>query len=232
MRDERRLIGAANGVLTLSQKDADLMQTLYAPRVVNWVNPPLDFQIPIEPPSVNQPARILFVGAFDRTENAHAAHWLLDNVWPLVRQVFPDARVVLAGSSPDVRLQKRGEADSSVEITGYLDSLDGEYRRASVIVVPLHQGAGVKFKTIHALLAGRPVVSTRIGIEGILDPDSPLLWAIADDAESFAHGIISALGRPDDAARVATEAKAWAGKMYSDRNFQADISKIYSGYHR
>ena len=39
--------------------------------------------------------------------------------------------------------------------------------RARVCVVPLLHGAGVKGKIIESLLAGTPVVTTRIGAEGL-----------------------------------------------------------------
>jgi glycosyltransferase involved in cell wall biosynthesis len=55
--------------------------------------------------------------------------------------------------------------------------------------VPLRYGAGVKGKTVEAMRNGLPVVSTRIGIEGL--DDLPLTIAPTDDAAAFASTAVS-----------------------------------------
>ena len=44
--------------------------------------------------------------------------------------------------------------------TGFVEDLTSELAGAHVAVAPLRQGAGVKFKTVEALLHGVPVVAT------------------------------------------------------------------------
>jgi len=225
--DERRIIGSSTAVLALSEKDATMLRSLYSADLTGWVNPPLDFSQEPRNASPEPTPRVLFVGAFHRQENASAAHWFLNEVWPLVTTQRPDARAVFAGASPDANLLARSNADPSIEVTGYLPRLDEQYQRAAVIVVPLHQGAGVKFKTISALLAGRPLVTTRVGIEGILPDDSPLVWAVADDPIQFAAGILGALKDPAGAAVVAEQARTWAAETYSERRFVGDIRDFF-----
>ena len=62
------------------------------------------------------------------------------------------------------------------------EDLDGLYAQSSVFVNPMRYGAGVKLKTVNAIVNGLPVVATTIGNEGtglvsgeqILVDDNPM----------------------------------------------------------
>jgi glycosyltransferase involved in cell wall biosynthesis len=71
--------------------------------------------------------------------------------------------------------------------------------RAKLAVVPLLSGSGTRFKILEAWAAGRAVVSTTLGAEGLDARDGEHL-VIADDAETFATAIARLL--QDDALRA------------------------------
>ena len=54
-------------------------------------------------------------------------------------------------------------SDNSVRLAGFVDDLGAEYAAATACLIPVLQGAGVKFKTIEALLHGVPTVTTTVG---------------------------------------------------------------------
>jgi glycosyltransferase involved in cell wall biosynthesis len=71
------------------------------------------------------------------------------------------------------------------DVRSYLD-------RAAVIVVPLRIGGGSRLKILEALAAGKAVVSTSVGAEGLdLNPGKDVL--IADSPHDFARGVINLL---------------------------------------
>ncbi|MFM9735594.1 glycosyltransferase family 4 protein, partial [Streptomyces niveiscabiei] len=119
------------------------------------------------------------MGWFRRPDNARAAEWLCSEIWPSVRDVYPHARLILAGADPTATMAEAAAMDPSVSITGYRESLDEFYARADAAVIPVRHGAGVKFKTVLAMLWGVPVVSTSVGVEGITDSPE-LIWRQAD----------------------------------------------------
>jgi glycosyltransferase involved in cell wall biosynthesis len=84
---------------------------------------------------------------------------------------------------------------------------------SSVFVVPLRMGGGTRFKIVEAFAAGIPVVSTRLGAEGIPVEDGRELL-LADTPVDLAAAVLRVLADPGLAARLAQ-----AGLDYVRRHF-------------
>jgi glycosyltransferase involved in cell wall biosynthesis len=230
-RSARRLEHAtvrwADSVVVFSEKDRDLLLDSCPDRVtaVEVLPPPLAaLEQTRRSPSRVEPT-VVFVGLLSRPENDDAALWLVQQIWPLVHQEFSTARLRLVGQGASERLTQATARGNRIELAGFVDDLGFEYATAAVCVVPLRLGAGVKFKTVEALVAGVPTVTTSVGAEGIAGADQ--FAALADDAEGLAAGIIGALRHPDVAERAASEAQSWARTRYDESRFAAEIGRIY-----
>lgn len=170
--------------------------------------------------------RALFAAAFHRPENTEAALWLLDDVWPRVRAMVPGASLRLAGSRPPRKLSDR--AGDDVEVTGYLADLSAAYADVACIAVPLLRGAGVKFKTVEALRAGYPVVTTKVGAEGVEESADLGAVAVSDDPAGFAEALSGALlgvpqaAPPSDRPAAATTETGLEGHFRELRGLLAD----------
>jgi len=165
----------------------------------------------------------VFVAAFDRRENLEAAVWLLDEVWPSVRAALPGATLALVGVHPPESLYARAALTSGVTVTGYVDDLEEVYRTASAALVPLHSGAGVKFKTIDALLRGLPVVTTTVGAEGITDDDGRFPFPATDDPRQFAAAVVAALGTAPEPGPAVME---WARTKYGTDRYARRLAEL------
>ena len=224
---ERRALRALDTAVVLSEKDrAFLTRRGGGARIVVVPLPLDDEDMPSEPRQ--QPptgSDFLFVGALWRAENHDAARWLLAEIWPRVRGAVPDARLVLAGAEPTAALLEEAGRRESVEVTGYVESLSPYYRQASVVVVPVRLGAGVKVKTVAALLWGLPVVTTTTGAEGVAGPE--VFFAVEDDAVRFADAVVRALTDPVAAAEAGARAHRWSRGSYSASNYARVLDRIY-----
>lgn len=121
------------------------------------------FQSLIKVTYVGDKKDILFYGAMNRAENWQSAIWFIKNVWTEIRD--PEARFVIVGNRPNPKLLKY--TSDRIITTGYVDDLTPYFRHSMCLVAPLLMGAGVKIKIIEGLSAGIPVLTNRIGIEGI-----------------------------------------------------------------
>ncbi|MDQ3134222.1 MAG: glycosyltransferase, partial [Acidobacteriota bacterium] len=63
---------------------------------------------------------------------------------------------------------------------------------AAVFVVPLRVGGGTRLKIFEAMAAGKAVVSTTVGAEGLDVRHAHNIW-LADDAENFARAVTTLL---------------------------------------
>jgi glycosyltransferase involved in cell wall biosynthesis len=227
-RAERRAFTETDVVIVFSEKDRDEVLAI-APTAHVEVSPPSLVAAGMPQAArarVGAPRTLLFTGALNRDENHEALVWFLGSVWPAVQERVADAEVVIAGASPRPELADLVERNPRVRLTGYVDDLGPYYAESTLFVAPLLRGAGVKFKTITAMLWGIPVVSTSVGAEGVGSGSHYL--AVDDTAPGFADAIVAALG--DQARRDAVAATAfdWAHGEFGAELFTARLRRIYS----
>jgi glycosyltransferase involved in cell wall biosynthesis len=193
-RRERLGAEQADLVTVVSTKDAERMpgrprELLVCPN--GWE--PTEQLPPSEEPTA------VFVALMGWKPNIDAAVWLGRDVWPLVRARMPEARLLLVGREPSAEVRALASAD--IEVTGTVPDVRPYLARARVALAPLRSGGGTRLKVLEALDAGRPIVSTTIGIEGLEDlvGDGAL---VADDAQGFADRVVELLSDPERAAKA------------------------------
>ena len=139
-------------------------------------------------PKQNIPS-ILFVGNFLYYPNIDAALYFCKDIFPLILREVPNARLFIVGNSPPPEIQALGAQNKSkVVITGYVYSLYPFYKSAKVVICPLRIGGGIKVKILEAVRAGKAIVSTSVGAQG-LNIENQLL-CISDKVSDFANYVI------------------------------------------
>jgi glycosyltransferase involved in cell wall biosynthesis len=207
---EARLVSSADAVIVLSPKDAALLKcrdNVRVQRPVVRVQPQLSRRR-----DRDKPPLFVFVASFRRPENIEAATWLRNEVWARIRASIGDAELRFVGGESDQRLASLLDPAAGVQASGYVADLDSEYARADVALVPILRGAGVKLKTVEAMVTATPSVSTTVGAEGV-DRAADFV-EIADTPETFAEAAVRLASdttgrytrRADAGARWATEA--------------------------
>jgi polysaccharide biosynthesis protein PslH len=111
--------------------------------------------------------RVLFVGAMSYHANSDAILAFTDRIWPAIRERFPQWTLTLVGSDPPSQIRALAERPG-VEVTGTVPDVRPYYSQAALAIVPLLTGGGTRLKILEALAAGVPVVSTSLGVEGLL----------------------------------------------------------------
>lgn len=223
-RAETRYFKQASRVVVFSDKDAALARSLVPDVCVDVVPPYLEVPEMLSGRGVDG-RRVLFTGAFDRPENVEAATWLIEKVWPQVVSDMPDSELEIVGAFPPDHLRMQAAVHSSVTITGYVDDLSPYYSHAAVFAVPLLRGAGVKFKTITAMLWGIPIVTTSIGAEGIGTPD--MYVGITESPDEFAALLKEALSDDETQDSQSARARDWARTHYGRDSFERSLERIY-----
>lgn len=156
-------------------------------------------------PDGREPCTMLFLGSFRHVPNQHALAWFASRVLPIVVSRCPQARLVVVGSDPPARHSLAHAADS-IELRGFVDDIREPLSRYAVFVCPILSGSGMRVKLLEAFAAGIPVVSTRVGAEGLAGDDGGLC-RLADDPEMFANRILELFENPEGARDLALRAR-------------------------
>jgi len=130
----------------------------------------------------------------DWEPNIDAMEFFCRDIWPAILAEFPDARFQVVGRNPHPRVRRL--ASASVEVTGTVASVTDYLKAATVVIVPLRIGGGTRLKIFEAMAMAKAMVSTSIGAEG-LDVAGGRDLLIADNAPSFAAGILQLLRQPE-----------------------------------
>lgn len=157
----------------------------------------------VQPDAAGQ--RVLFVGNYEYAPNIDAVEWALDEVWPRLWALRPEARFVVCGHAmPDAWRQRW--PDPRIDWRGYVPSLPEVQSQSAVFMAPLRSGGGSKLKVLEALAAGLPVVSTREGLSG-LDVQDGVQARVADTADAMAQATAELLAQPDHAQALGQAAR-------------------------
>jgi glycosyltransferase involved in cell wall biosynthesis len=168
----------------------------------------------------------LFVGTAAYPPNREAIIWLIREIWPLVREKIPNARLLLAGEGTE-QLVAEGSVDG-IEGLGFVADLASAYQRAAIAVCPVRRGSGTRIKIIEAAMNGRPVVSTFIGAEGLLfAPDTEIM--LDDDPSGFARACVKLMLDPDLAAMIAAAALKRADADYRSEQVSERLAALCTG---
>ncbi len=221
-RWERGVMARSACVLICSERDRELLAEdcavpmHLAPNVVDMDN--------YEVCGPGKGSEVLFVGAMEWAPNADAVAFFVEEIFPRLRRLAPEARFIAAGRKPSAALLRRYARTPGVQFTGMVEDLRPVIAQAAVCVVPLRLGSGTRLKILEAAAMGKAVVSTRLGAEGLeLRHGHELL--LADDPQEFAEAVAGLLQDRARAAKLGKAARAAVEKQYSIRALQAHLRR-------
>jgi glycosyltransferase involved in cell wall biosynthesis len=114
-----------------------------------------------------------------------------------------------------------------VEFVGTVDDIREPLSRYSVFLAPILAGSGVRVKLLEAFAAGIPVVSTRIGAEGLTETAADIV-ALADDADEFAEQVLRLLEDPVAAQALAKAARLEVKGCWDSGSATRDLHQHYT----
>ena len=111
---------------------------------------------------------VVFIGSLFMVNNKEAIDFYIKKIHPLLSDI-KGYTFTIAGNSKGEGIEWIKNISSKYNNINIIDSpekLDDIYANASIFLNPMLHGAGVKLKTVNAIVNGLPVVSTMIGNQG------------------------------------------------------------------
>jgi glycosyltransferase involved in cell wall biosynthesis len=212
--------------LAITEEDAERVRRL-APEAQVAVSPAgVDLARYSPRPMSEEPRTVVFVGALDWPPNVDGVRWFRSKIWSRIVQAEPTARWIVVGKTPPADILHWPEEDRNIQVTGFVEDVRPYLHAASVFIVPLRSGGGMRLKILEAMAAGKAVVSTPMGAEGIPARNGEEI-ILADADRSFGVAVIRLLREPADRKRIANAARVLA-EGFGWRRIAAALEAEYS----
>lgn len=208
-RTEAGLLGGTPHVAFISNRDrAAVVGTGEGGRIVpNGID--LEYWSPrAEWDRTDGACRLVFTGVMDYAPNEAACFALLRDVFPRVRDVHPDGRLVLAGRSPTPALVEAVGRSEGAEATGFVEDLRPYLGSAHLFAAPIPYASGTQNKVLEAMALGVPVLTTPVVAEGLrVEGGAPPPVAVAAPGEAFSRETLRLLADPARRRAMAREGR-------------------------
>jgi glycosyltransferase involved in cell wall biosynthesis len=196
---ERHILRSVAGVAAIAKEDLEKFAPL-TPRPLTYVPLGLDFTAPLSHATVD-PEQFLFVGRLDWPPNRDGLRWLLENVWPKVMALRPQAQLRIAGVGDASWLDSFRQMPG-VQFLGRVDDIKSVYQTAAFSIAPLFYGSGTRIKIVEAFAMDRSLISTAMGVQGAeVESD---MYTRAESAEDWIRVLSQITYGPASQAQLAS----------------------------
>jgi glycosyltransferase involved in cell wall biosynthesis len=225
-RAENRLLRTCDAHTVVSGRDREKLLLRRPGASIEVVPNGVDVAYYSSVTRVENPREILFVGSMDYHANVEAVTWFVSKVWPILKASIPDLTFRIVGRDPSTQVLALAAPD--VLVTGTVDDIRPFYARAAATVVPLRVGSGTRLKILESMAAGVPVVSTRLGAEGIDVHDGSDV-ILADSPAELADGLRRVVTDQVLSERLKREGRALVVRLYDWRIAGEQLYAVHAG---
>lgn len=220
---ELALLKRFDKIITLTENDKEILSRNIAPEKI-YVSPATvredlnqntDFS-----PFIN---KLVFIGSSIHLPNKDAIKWFIDSVMPFIENRIPDLHLEIIGQWD--KLIEKEYSRANVKFKGFIENLSEAFQ-ASLLIIPVRIGSGMRLKIIEAINHHIPFITTTIGVEG-LDFEDGRDCIIADAPEGFAEGIIRLSNNSSLQKEFVNNA---ASKLKEKYSFESAIKKRMDFY--
>ena len=173
-----------------------------------------------------QPDRLLTIGTMFWPPNSEGVIWWLRNGYERLSAIWPGVTYDIVGPRPPQSLQGLAQRFPGVRLHGYVADVTQFWTSATVLVVPLLSGGGVRVKILEAMAMGVPVISTSIGCEGLAVQHGEHLL-VADTPEGLTDACVRLFQDQGLANYLTRHARQLVIERYSAKRALGVLDEVY-----
>ena len=198
IRTEREAVRTADLNLVLTPDDARLFKSLYGGKISLWGTFEYGPSGPRISACVRDPVFVMTGNLGARQTESSLIPWLSE-YYPVLKEMVPDARLIVAGKEASQALQRR-LSEVGAEFVDTPTDMTATLARARFYLCPVNCGGGVKLRVMDGLREGLPALVHRVSARGYEAFENRSLF-VYDDLASFRRALSALLRCDSDPAR-------------------------------
>lgn len=167
---------------------------------------------------------VLFVGQFKWLPNRDATVFLVREIWPKIKSQLRNAKLWIVGRNPPKQILEF--ASTEIKVDGSVADIRTAYAKSDVLLAPIRNGRGTKYKILEAMATKTPIVGTKLAIEGLDIKDSRQAF-IAENADALAQKTVQILRKPALGQKLAEAAYQLVNEKYNWQIISAKLDSLY-----
>lgn len=216
----------ATSLVAMSEEDKKIMAKAAPGQIIDIVANGVDIDF-FNQAKIVKPKKptVLFVGNFKWLPNKDAAQFLTLEIWPMIKKTIPDARLLIVGKNPTPEIRNLAKK-KDVFVNDQVKDIRDAFGRSSILLAPIRNGRGTKYKVLESMATKLPVVTTPLGVEGI-EAKNQKEVIITSGAKNLALAAIKLLKNPQVGIRLSEAAFKLVKEKYNWELISANLDKIY-----
>lgn len=185
---ERRMLEGFSRVFLTSKRDQSLLSRIAPHSNFVVANNGVDTELYRSAQRADATRQKLLVStcSFLTDSNIDSVVWFLDEIWPRVLAVEPDARYEIVGYDPPAAVRSAAARADSVSVVGGVDDVRPYLDRAAASLITMRAGSGTKIRALTSLSMGCPIIATPLGAEGLEGSEHDGIF-VGDSPDSIAR---------------------------------------------
>lgn len=167
---------------------------------------------------------VLFVGQFKWLPNRDATKFLVSEIWPKIKSQIKNAKLWIVGRNPPQDIFALNSTD--IKVDGAVEDIRLAYRASDVLLAPIRNGRGTKYKILEAMATKTPIVGTRLAIEGI-NVTNGKQALVGKSANELADQTVKVLKSPKLGETLAEEAYNLVSHDYNWKKISDRLDQVY-----
>lgn len=207
-----------DGIACISNEDLLHFRSLGIYTPISSIPVSMDFDT--DNPLSIQTNKFCFLGSMNWKPNIEAVELLVNKIFPKILEKLPNAELHLAGSFMSDKLLNLKQ--KNVVIHGKVTDVKSFLSENGILLVPLKSGSGIRIKILEALALGIPVISSKVGFEGI-PIKHEIHGMIANNTKDFVEASILLSTQTDLAKKMGHKGQILAIETFNIHNISKKL---------
>ena len=223
LRYEHDIFEQFDNKTMISLPDRELLPHLLRNKVViipNGVDH--EYFSPSEKPKTHD---IVFTGNLGYAPNIDAARFIAGDIFPLVLEKIPNAKLMLAGANPHSKVIALRSAN--IEVTGWVEDIRDCYASSRIFIAPMRIGTGLQNKLLEAMSMQLPCITSNLANEALGAKENEEIL-IGSSAEEYANHIVHLLQDENYASHLAKQGQAFVKRVFDWENSTSILESLFT----